>query len=178
MWPFQGKANNLWVVSDLIVTSQKGIHPETLISRFLSSHWNSFQGLPLISTSGYDVCPPMCVTQHPQFEPWSFRGSVIMSSSLNHLILLCSSKNTHNNNYKKTYNVHNNAKTNAAFPQEDAVCHVVSQQSQNHIQDSGHKVDLREEPVYGALQFPLQLINNHNAQTPNPQRCLCEKWWR
>lgn len=75
----------------------------------------------------------------------------------------------------KTNNVHCNAKTNEAFPREEAVCYINSQQSQNHIQDSGPKVDLREEPVYGALQFPLQLINNHNAQTPNPQRCLCEK---
>lgn len=158
------------------MTSQKGIHPEILISRFLSSRRDSFQGLPLICTSGYAACPPMCVMQRPQFEPWSFRGSVIMSSSLNHLILLCNSKNNHNNNnYKRTINLHHNAQTNAAFPRENAVCRVVSPQSQHHIQDSGPKVDLREEPVYGAVQFPLQLINNHNAQTPNPQRCLCEK---
>lgn len=44
--------------------------------------------------------------------------------------------------------------------------------SQNHIQDSGPKVDLREEPVYGALQFPLQLINNHNTQNPKFTKVL------
>lgn len=75
----------------------------------------------------------------------------------------------------KVNDVHYNAKTDATFPDEDAIHCIVFQQPQYDIQDPGPKVDLREEPVYGALQFSLQLINNHNAQTPNPQRCLCEK---